>query len=528
MDVIIAFVVFILIFGLVVFVHEFGHFWVAKKLGVVVEEFAFGFGPKVYAKKWRGTLYRINAIPLGGYVKMLGDQDGSSLARVRGQRMDAADLHKVFTLLREHGLDPKEVSYTELIEFLGKKNTLSNPEVDLIRYYISSEIIPNHPGNLDNKSIGARLAIVTAGVIMNFMLGILMFYGIFLATDFVTHLDKIGEPIMIGAEVSSPPILYRVYNQPDLPKDLAGIIMTVNGEQIDDHDQFANYLANNQNKALEIGLLGESEVYPVILSGDEVYSNHSDQIKNRVIITEVTPGSAAEKAKLENGDIFLTIAGEDIDSITTLRSVLAENRGKEVDIEIINSEGDKQTKKAELPNPEDEQPVLGVGLSTLDQYLEGVMRVSYLDNKLFSGIAHATNILVYNVTAFKEFASQSLAQKSIKPVSDNVGSIVAVFDITFSLVQIKDILNIVNLAAMLSVTLAFMNLLPIPLLDGGHVLFLFLEKLRGKPISDKKQENIGKVVFYILIILTILIITKDIAQYDWPTRIINNLSKIFQ
>ena len=119
-------------------------------------------------------------------------------------------------------------------------------------------------------------------------------------------------------------------------------------------------------------------------------------------------------------------------------------------------------------------------------------------------------------------------EDSLKPVFSKVNSIVAVVDVTFYFVKANNFIGILNLTAMLSVVLAFMNVLPIPLFDGGHILFLFIEKIRGKKISTEIQNKIGQIFFILLIILTILIVFKDLLQFEWPQRIGERLLSIIK
>lgn len=128
-----AFLWFVFIIGLVVFIHELGHFVSAKLVGITVEEFAFGFGKAVLKKNFKGTLYRINFLPIGGYVKLLGEEE----------------------------------------------------DID-------------EPGSFRNKSLIARAFVICAGVIMNLILAIIVFYGILIIKDYEIYLPVASDFSFVG------------------------------------------------------------------------------------------------------------------------------------------------------------------------------------------------------------------------------------------------------------------------------------------------------------------------------------------
>ena len=163
--------------------------------------------------------------------------------------------------------------------------------------------------------------------------------------------------------------------------------------------------------------------------------------------------------------------------------------------------------------------LLGISYYYFDSFPDALLRLDYSGNKIFSGINHSINMTVYNFSGLFELVKQSLAQRSIEPVSSGVSSIVGVSDFVYNLVKVDDFVNIINLTALVSLSLAIMNFLPIPLFDGGHIFFLILEKVRGRKISDNVQERIATVAFYGLIVLSVLVIFKDVWQFNFIQRI---------
>ena len=135
---------------------------------------------------------------------------------------------------------------------------------------------------------------------------------------------------------------------------------------------------------------------------------------------------------------------------------------------------------------------------------------------------------VYNITGLIDLAKESVAEKSVEPLASSVSSVVGVSKVVYTLVELRDFTSIINLAALVSLSLAVMNILPIPLFDGGHLLFLILEKIRGKKLGVKAQERISMVAFYLLVALSVLIIFKDVLSFDFVKRIISSIGSIFK
>lgn len=530
MDIFITLCLTILIFGVLVFVHELGHFLVAIKSGVHVDEFAFGFGPKLFSKKWKGVTYRINSIPLGGYVKMMGDMDGSSFRRYSTKETNKEDKQYVLNLLSKKGLDKPDSNYAKVLRFVkSQKSMLSDSDYMKLENYMVSEFIPNHPKNFDNKGFLPRFAILVAGVVMNFVLGSILFYVLFHFTNYSIDMTRIGNPSFIGAEVSNPPVIFNVYK--DEYKDLEGsLIIGISGEKLLNESDFESILDENYNKLLKVEVQNSEGIFEreIILSGDGLYTNFDEEVRDKVLLVEVSEDSSAMKAGLVAGDILLSLDGINLDNSDHLRQLLHEYRDEKVSIEYINQKGELQTTELDLPNPKEGEPILGAIPVNNSPYYEDAIRLDYSKNKLLSGVLHATNLIIYNISAMSEFIKEAVQEKSVEPVFSKVNSIVAIVDVTFYFVKVDNFVSILNLVAMLSVILAFMNILPIPLFDGGHILFLFIEKIRGKKISMEMQNRIGQVVFFLLILLTIAIVLKDVLQFEWPKRIVGTVSGIIK
>jgi regulator of sigma E protease len=380
--------------------------------------------------------------------------------------------------------------------------------------------------------LGKRALVISSGVIMNFILAVILFYIFFLFTGFYTDVRKIGDPVFTGAEISNPPYIYFLSGT-DNSLYADSVVIRANGGIVSSEEQFNELINNSYNKpiSLELQKLTDSGYYftkaEVILNGDGIKSNFDSDIIDSPYISKVNEGSLAELVGLVAGDQIIEINDITINTQTNISEILEYNINSMVNIKYFDNKGEVVNTEVYLYPNNDGEVLLGITYYYLDQYPDFILRLDYDSNKILSGIAHTLNMSVYNFSGLWELIKQSLAERSIEPVSSGVSSIVGVSDFVYNLVKIDDFVNIINLTALVSLSLGIMNILPIPLFDGGHLLFIVIEKIRGKKINEKAQEKISTIAFYGLVILSILIIFKDIWQFNFFERIANLLRSIF-
>ena len=324
-------VIIFLIIGLLVFIHELGHFLVAKKLGIVVQEFAFGFGTKIFARKWKGTLYRFNLLPFGGYVKMLGDQDGSSFLRYEAKNLKPSERTFVFQLFSQNNIDPRSDNYEKIFDFYEvQKHKLTDADLRKLDNYMAFEYIPKHPGNLDNHRILHRAGVLIAGVVMNILLGAVLFYIYFLLHGFFVDFLKLGNPQFFLAESSTPPILFNVYD-PNVKDFTGGVVVSINDQVLYTAEQASEILDETYNQRVKVKYFANSLGYleeSLVLNGDGYKSNLDKDLQDKILITEVVQGSAAEQAGLEAGEYIITFADQENLQAADLGSLIKKNRGR--------------------------------------------------------------------------------------------------------------------------------------------------------------------------------------------------------
>lgn len=369
MDTLLSLTAFIIILGGMVFIHELGHFLAAKLCGVFVEEFALGMGPKIFSRKRGETLYRINLFPIGGYVKMLGEEESSD--------------------------DPRSFSM---------------------------------------QPIWQRSIIVSAGVIMNIILAGIVYLAFLAVNSFNLIIPLYSDYRFLFAETE--PAIVVNYVAPDSPADLAGLeigdlIKTVDDIAIISSEEFRDYVFAH----------GGEEVNLVV---EEVYGDGK----------------------------------EDEDIVVTPRVDPAEGEG-------------------------------AVGVILLE-----AVKISYTGaDRVLSGFQHSINMIGYTIALFKDLVVSAIETRDIRYVSDNVSGPVGVYVATDMVLQSAGIVGLLDMAGLMSSSLAFMNLLPFPALDGGHLVLLFLEKVRGKKLNPKIEYWLTAGGFFLLMGFMLVISAKDLFQY---------------
>ncbi|MBT4277202.1 RIP metalloprotease RseP [Candidatus Falkowbacteria bacterium] len=370
-------IVFILILSVLVFVHEMGHFVVARRAGVKVFEFGLGFPPRAFSfykdkeGKWRkflkgqdiaevpGTLYSLNWIPLGGFVKIKGEN---------GEEAEDKD-------------------------------------------------------SFGNKKIWKRISILSAGVIMNVILT-----AVLLSIGFM-----IGLPQIIDKENTKT--------------------LTVESAQI------------------------------------QIYSVEKD-----------TP---AHDAKIQAGDVIVSIQEQEFVDIEKLSDFINEKEGEEITLKI--KRGDEEIEKKITPQKSEEidRAVIGVGLMKT-----GLVSYPWYQ-AIYKGVSTTIELTGFIVSAFYNIIKDLIIGVEVE--TDIAGPI-GIAVLTGQVVKLGFI-YVLQFTALLSLNLAIINFLPIPALDGGRVIFLIFEKLRGKPISARIENIIHNTGFALLMFLVLVVTFYDLSKF---------------
>lgn len=378
---IITILIFLLILSVLVLVHEFGHFLVAKKLGIKVEEFGFGLPPRVVGIKRGETTYSINWLPIGGFVKLYGeDEAGAGKIKVKSDVSEIKDTKRAFFAKPAH----------------------------------------------------QRALVVIAGVLMNTLLAAIIFYAFLFISNFKT----------------------------DLP------------------------------------LLGDHKFFFV-----------SQQNQPGVVIDAVVPNSPAEKAGIRPPSKIISVNGEKVTTSFQFVSIVNKNKGKRVVLAGQNLSTNKNFTVTMVPrvSPPKNQGALGVSF-----FPQTTAFLSYNTptQKIFSGFIHPANLLVYSFDILGKLIEISFQQKTVAPIGEGVSGPVGIYSIVDTINQIPDLkeklLQYFNLAGLLSISLAFFNVLPFPALDGGRLFFILIEMTTRKkvnPTFERYAHTIGMIILLALILV---------------------------
>lgn len=458
MDTLITALQFILALSILITLHEFGHYWAARAFGIRIEKFYLFFDAwnfKLFSFKKGDTEYGIGWLPLGGYVKIAGMVDES--------------------------LDTEQMK--------------SEPQ----------------PWEFRSKPAWQRLIVMIGGVTVNLVLGII----IMVALTFSQGEKYVPQPVVnqqggIYAGPVARSVGFKTGDQ----------ILRINGVEVDNLDaQFGDpsfltadrkeiavrrmksVVTNDSAKSMNWVPFDTTLVMPE--NFDELLGAKSDMpfFAPRMLfkIGKVMGGSHAEKAGLESGDIINAVNGEKVLSFFEFKELLTKYAGETVSLEVLDSTNKVSTLKAEIG----EDATLGFQPAFYGfEYKEKVVKYG-LGKSINLGISRSFGLIGANAKALGNVASGKT--DPTKSLAGPVG-IAQMFGSTWNWV------NFWTLTAMLSLVLALMNILPIPALDGGHVMFLLYEIIARRPVSDKVLyvgQIIGMVFLLSLVAFTFWV---DIAR----------------
>lgn len=440
---------FIFVLGILIFIHELGHFLLAKRIGVQVEKFSLGFGPKLVGFRRGETEYLISALPLGGYVKMKGEDPGEELT--------------------------------------------------------------NDPREFNSRSVGERLRIICAGPLMNLILPFLLMPIVYLiGIQLPSYLDE--EPLVGWVMEGSPA------ESSDLrPGDK---FISINGKGIETWEKLRTAIMANpgQNLMVEIGR-GEQVIQKnLVPERDPENGTGSVGIvpPMRPVIGEVAKGYPAEEAGLKEGDIVAAINNKQISHWVEMSRIIRENPDKELNF-LIKREEEQFTVKI---RPEfDEQA--GVSLIGIARYEETTLKKF---KPLPAVIEGGKRILVLVKLTFVIIWKLITLNLSVK----SLGGPIMIAQVTGQAAK-SGFSDLLAIMAFLSLQLGILNLLPIPVLDGGHVLFLGIESALGRPVSIRRREIAQQIGVFLLILLMAVVFYHDILR-TWGkdiSRLFDAIIRIF-
>jgi regulator of sigma E protease len=506
--------IFILFLGPLVFFHELGHFLFARLAGVRVETFSIGFGPKLFSFKKGDTLYAFSLIPLGGYVKMFGD-DPLSEVELSEEEKKVAYTHKSkmarFWIVFGGPLANfilAFVIYFSLVSF-GEKVPETNFGVikqdsyfydigvrtgDTLKKVNSQEILSFDDLNLVDSKINS-ISVERMGEIKNFSLNsesmkfLESFSGvssplrapILINSAGEKFVVKVNENILSFEELSEfNPTQFTLYQlEGEVPLEFRPNITN-------DLKAFKNVTEQSF-----VEFINSEKLYPIDL-----------MVKN------ISMGSAAEKAKLKKGDILISINGEKLLGFTQLKNMVQKvNEGEELDIVVVNKTGENTLSLIPEKKEIGGVKVMSIGVESGISFLSMMIDVKTegFISQLQKAIHRTYDGTVKTILGFQKLITGEVSLKHVGgPIA--IGKVAAdSFDISLSM--------FFRLMALISINLGVINLFPIPVLDGGHIVFLFLELVNGGPLSRKKLQYAQQFGMSLLFLLIFVALFNDISRF---------------
>jgi regulator of sigma E protease len=450
-DLIVMVLRFIVVIGVLILVHELGHFAVARLTGVGVERFSIGFGPVLM--RWRGkeTEYCLSLIPMGGYVKMMGEENP-----MEGGDALPYDSAKAFAL----------------------------------------------------KPLWARFLIVFAGPGMNFVLAMVIFTVVF---------ATFGRPVWpaaVGRVAEGSPAAAAGLKTGDVVED-------VNGRPVKYWEDLERTLADSGGRAITMRVkrgAGEETVTvtprrkaitdPIFGERREAWdSGAGPQLVPQ--ISSVLPDSPAQRAGLQAGDVVLAVGGQPVftpeDLVEAIRTrpgqplpITVERNGQRLSVTVMPR---AVTEKA----PTGQEITVGkidAGIATKSVRFEPYGPIAAVEH----GVVRTWDVTVLTLKGLWKLVSRQID-------SSNIGGPIQIA--TEAGRQAKEGLGpLAIFTAFISVNLAVLNLLPVPMLDGGHLLFFAIEAVLGRPLSLKKREAAQQLGFVLLMILMVYAFYNDLMRLE--------------
>jgi regulator of sigma E protease len=451
-DVLVMVLRFIIVIGVLILVHELGHFVVARLTGVGVERFSIGFGPVLL--RWRGkeTEYCLSLIPMGGYVKMMGEENP-----IEGGEAMPYDPKKAFAL----------------------------------------------------KPLWARFLIVFAGPGMNFVLAVIIF-----AIVFATF----GRPVW-------PAVVGRVLE--GSPAAAAGIktrdvVLAADGRPIEYWEDFERTLADSGGRPVVVRVKrGNGEETLTVTPGRKAMTDPIFGERREVWdigtgpqlipqISSVLPDSPAQRAGLQPGDVVLAVAGHPVYTPEDLVEAIRTRPGQPFPVTIQRG-GETLTltvtpravpEKAPSTGQETTVGKIDAGIATKSVRFEPYGPVAAVEH----GAVRTWDVTMLTLKGLWKLVSRQID-------SSNIGGPIQIA--TEAGRQAKEGLGpLAIFTAFISVNLAVLNLLPVPMLDGGHLFFFVIEAVLGRPLSLKKREAAQQLGFVLLMLLMVYALYNDLVRID--------------
>ena len=561
--VLVSIIAFILIIGIIITVHELGHLIVAKRAGILCHEFSIGMGPVIYKHKFKETTFCIRAIPIGGFVSMAGEDVLDDLIKKEdsvGLNLDSDG--NVYEII----LDPKRESHVrgkvvniDLNGATGENLYITLEDGTEEKYYVVNrdaiyifekdkrlQIAP-YDRTIDSKNGFARFFTLVAGATMNFILAIFIYIIVAFATgvpDYKSNtigslsgeaypsygILETGDKI-VGVGTSESTITEtltwedfqkstkEIYkdNETTIVLKLERSANSVNKSNIVTME-VSTILNNiglsnlgNKTENMKVVTVPNTDIKGVMVGAVAIrYKNRNDKNYENALAT----GDILTGIKIDGNIADIKMDNNAWQNIATILTSESMKKGAHsIYLEYYHKKNDTYTKVSYIDSKEIEPYTYEVlenqRIDIVEHYI-GISPVMHFD---FGGcLGQAFSNFGNDFTLIFRTLKLLIAPSDVRQVGvGNLSSFVGIFGIVERYIN-QGFLVLLSFMAMLSVNIGIVNLLPIPALDGGRILFLFIEKITRKKPSKKVEAIINNVFFVLLMILFVYVTINDIIR----------------
>lgn len=419
-------ILMVIAFGLIITIHELGHFLVARAFGVRIEKFSIGFGPALFEIERGDTKYRLSAIPLGGYVKMYGENPDEA--------EEAVDIERSFQA----------------------------------------------------KAWWKKALIVFSGPFANLILGLLLFI---FAMALPQKLEDL--PAVIHTAEGK---WAEVFNPGDS-------LTMVNGQNVAGFNSFLIALSQNNDNEISFQREGEGRTWQVSLAErDSLLRSLHPVLSTR--IGEVFSGLPAWRAGLKAGDVILAVDGVAVSDWYDMRRRIITSENTHVQLELQRGAETFERSIALQDN-----------LTGEDERMIGIMQHLPITESIRYSPGEAVKYGALSTVNFIRMQYSGLLRLAMRPqeLKNNVGGPVMLVSMSQEMGR-RGFSSLILFLGSISLILMIMNLLPIPILDGGHIMFYTIEGIIGKPVPLKVQAIAQRIGFVLLIWLMLYAFYADISK----------------